>query len=403
MGDILLTVMGIARSGSIIAQPPVTWADRKRYSCTRGLRSVPFLVFANMSMTNACAFHLSVMLLSHRLPESLLAFLPSGKSVAPASHETQCKGIIYLPNEELQPVARRLLDLAETAREDTSDTETGDEDSGPESPTHGKGSGGKAAAHTSSEVRGRARRSTMVDGDTKQREIRKKHQIILERAKKLLLIDVLKTDGVHSAEIWSVAFRMMAVARSLLLEEKFRPLRAPEPEAQPEGDKTPKEASALQRLKGPVLSEELLSGRSYPYPIPMFAPGMEDFEFNFPAIPKTTQTAPAMAQQTPEPSASEGAGRHARKKAHAPRFGMSNTTAKEFGRFGLPMELWRTIVADAVGANGILSKEQQSTVIRYAADWNALEQEISIQGAAEHQQIWKILDTVGCFAYTAML
>lgn len=360
--------------------------EENRFASTRGLRSVPFLVFTNMEVTNACAFYLSVILLAHRLPDALLKFLPSGKPLTPTQgeHDSQCKGVIYLPNEKLPRLGRRLIELAEINRQEVVETARDYSDSD----------------HSSSEGE-----ETEMCERTKRRELRKQYQTHLDRSKKLLLLDVLKTDGLHSSEIWSVAFKMMVVSRALLLEDKSRSVKEPTEISED------KEKPAAEVSKGPNLpKEDPPEHFDTNYPPQMFAPGQDDFDINFPAIQKSTPVPTGPAKPTLGPKMAEALDRHGhgRKKSHSEGHVRSaltdptNTSDKELRRFDMSLELWRVIIADAVGANGILSKEQQLRVMRYASDWNSLEQEISVQGAAENQQIWKILETVGCFAYTSM-
>lgn len=68
-------------------------------------------------------------------------------------------------------------------------------------------------------------------------------------------------------------------------------------------------------------------------------------------------------------------------------------------QFGLPLHLWQRIIVDSTSANSILHPDQQMKIIKYAASWGALEAELSINGAPENQQIWKILDCIDCFTY----
>lgn len=375
--------------------------EARQFASTKGLRSVPYLVFTNVGLTNACAFHLSVILLAHRLPEALLAFLPHGKHVAPTQggYDDQCHGVIYLPNEKLERQGRRLIELAEINRQEVIETESAESDSDG-SLSRETTSGTAIPGHYSPYVNwGRER-------GTKRREMRKQHQTNLERSKKLLLLDVLKADGLHSADIWSVAFRMMVVSRAILLQDESRSVKE-SVEISEEGEAS-KETLPVEGSKVPISSKEPSGHHEKSNPPQTFAPGRDDFEINFPAIRSSGPVPSAPAKPTVDPSTPETTARHGKKKSHsnvhgrsAPA-GQSTTSTGELGRFGLPMEVWRVIIADAVGANGILSKEQQMTVMRYASEWNALDQEISVQGAAENQQIWKILETVGCLAYTSM-
>ena len=46
---------------------------------TRGLRSVPYIVLSDTSMTEICALHLSYVIASHNMPDFLLGHLPAEK------------------------------------------------------------------------------------------------------------------------------------------------------------------------------------------------------------------------------------------------------------------------------------------------------------------------------------
>lgn len=81
---------------------------------------------------------------------------------------------------------------------------------------------------------------------------------------------------------------------------------------------------------------------------------------------------------------------------------VARTSRKREWRFGLPFAFWRQIIADAVGADGILSYQQQVRIMAYAADWNAVSYELTIKGAEDHQQIWKFLETVKCITYSSL-
>ncbi|KAK2757650.1 hypothetical protein FQN54_004619 [Arachnomyces sp. PD_36] len=378
-------------------------AEIKLFASTRGLRSVPYLIFADVGLTNECAFHLSIILLSHRLPEALLAFLPPGKSVAPVQDgdENPCKGIVYLPNEKFERLGRRLIELAEINRQEVIETESGESDLDDSSSQAGE-LGTSTPGHYSPYVNwGRER-------GTKRREMRKHHQTHLERSKKLILLDILKAEGPHRCEIWSVAFKMMVVARAILLEDKFRPVKdSGEP---PEEDKAQNE-NVPGIPKEPALLHEPLPQRFNPSSAPqLFAPGMDDFDINFPTIQGSTAATSTQVKPTVDPCTPERTINHGRKKSHNHNHGhgrsalgvTGNATAPEVGRFGLPMEVWCEIIADAVGARGILNKAQQMGIIKYATDWNALDQEIAVQGAAVNQQVWRILENVHCLAYTSM-
>ncbi|KAL2001990.1 hypothetical protein VTN02DRAFT_876 [Thermoascus thermophilus] len=333
----------------------VTQDDIKRFSCTRGLRSIPYLIISNVSMTNACAVHLASILSIHRSPEQLLAFLPGGKALTLPDIVGQCKGIVWLPNRDLGPLAQKLLEMTEMFRDWASATESDDE-LAEEIRSPSKAAGNPLAVQ-----------SPLNKADiTKQRQVRKKLDIEYARLIKRVRIDILKVEGVHSADIWSTALKMMVTCRALLLEDEDRRGDiAPEgEEIIPEHPEEPEE----------YIDSEMLT----PGSVPPASRSKEAENITPPSQTRATRSGKGHARGTPAASA---------------------PAKKETWRFGLPMELWRRIIADAQGAEGILNREQQLQIMRYASDWNALAYELTIKGAAEHQQIWKILDSMNCFTY----
>lgn len=340
-------------------------------------------------MTNACAIHLASILSIHRSPEQLLAFLPSGKALNLPDIVGQCRGIIWLPNRDLGPLAQKLLEMTEMFRDWKSDTESDDE-LAEEDRSPSKAAGNPLAGQ-----------SPLNKADiTKQRQVRKKLDIEYARLTKRVRIDVLKVEGVHSADIWSTALKMMVTCRALLLEDKDRLV-----DVAAEGEET------MQQEQQPEEPEENIDPEiPLPHQIPAaapvgpFHPSTEDFAVNFPTIQAasaTMMTPTRAAKKEAETITPPSQTQTTRSGKGHPRQtpAVSAPPKKETWRFGLPMELWRRIIAEALGADGILNREQQLHIMRYASDWNALAHELTIKGAADHQQIWKILDSINCFTY----
>lgn len=366
-----------------------TQADTKRYASTRGLRSIAYLIISDISMTNASAIHLSSILSIHRPPEQLLGYLPGGKALILPDMASHCKGIIWLPNKDLSPLGHRLLDMAEMFRDIVSDVDS-DEEFVEEYNTPSKITGYYESFVTD---------SPSHDDDIKrQRQRRKKMDIEYSRLAKRVRIEVLQAEGVHSADIWSVTLKMMVVCRALLLDDKDRHTNSVE-KAQPERLSGCSEAESVleTREQAPsVTAADIVRGHYHAH---------DDFAVEFPALPtvKTatfeTPTKPKNGRLSTPPSQNQVA--HA-ETSHACTSPGAPSAGKQAWRFGLPVEIWRRIIADAVSAEAILDREQQFQVMRYASDWNALAYELTITGAAEHQQIWKFLDTVNCFTYNPL-
>lgn len=336
-----------------------------------------------------------------RSRKQLLAFLPTGKVPTLPNESNQCRGIMWLPSG-LDTIARKMVDVGEAIWE----TIASDFDS--DDPYENRRASG--ASRTS----GGAQDSNNDSDDQRKRQ--KKLDTEFMRLAKRVRMDVLKNNSVHTVDIWSTALKMMVVSRALLLDDEDRVVQTPPTETPPECPQ-PEEAPA-EELAEPEIDapEEHIPEDSPPSPpkvyISPFHPASEAFDSEFPALkavqpvqvaapkeePKTheePETSNAIRESlTPEPSSRQDT---------ATTRGQSRNGArqKQVWRGGLPLEIWRRIIANSVGADGILSKNQQVQIMRYAADWDVMAYKMTIQGAEEYQQIWKFLETVKCFTYSS--
>ncbi|GIK05897.1 hypothetical protein Aspvir_010011 [Aspergillus viridinutans] len=368
-------------SHATCATKKLTYIELKRYACTRGLRSIPFLIISNTNLTSSCAVHLSSMLSMHRSPEQLLAFLPSGKGPILPETAEQCKGIIWLPNDGLGLNECKLLDKAELVREYKSNDDTANDEL-----------------------------SEDDDQNAAQRKLQKKLDIEHARLAKRVCIEALKKEGVHSNDIWRVALKMMTVSRALLLNDRDRIVEAPseeEPSSVEETDERVEEQETMEQSPEYVFDEyELFE----PIDVGPFHPGAKHFEVNFPSLHQVQQVQQVQqtnghdkdvqSRETKESTPPSQPARSGKGKSHPSS--VSRSSRKREWRFGLPFAFWRQIIADAVGADGILSHQQQVRIMTYAADWNAVSYELTIKGAEDHQQIWKFLETVKCITYSSL-
>jgi hypothetical protein len=333
-------------------------ADIRRFANTRGLRSIPYLIISNVSMTDACAVHLSSVLSIHRNPEHLLEYLPGGKALSLPDRIGCCNGIIWLPNRDLGSLAQELLTMTGEFRDWGSNSDSDDSSLRSRDPSH-------------------------------EHERRKKREIEYMRLTKRIRIATLKAEGVHSADIWSAALKMVVVCRALLLEDRARPV----------SNMSAVETSRLAEARAGINPEVAHMDASYIGP---FHPTTKDFAHHFPTI----QGMPTLSSVgTPSPRPGRDRDHTPSRPAKAPVRTTASTVAppqEETWRFSLPTEAWRRIIAHAVNAEGILDRQQQIRIMQYASDWSALAQELGIKGMADYQQIWKILDSVGCFTYTPL-
>ena len=68
---------------------------------------------------------------------------------------------------------------------------------------------------------------------------------------------------------------------------------------------------------------------------------------------------------------------------------------------GFSQEMWWRILGQAAGAQGTLSQTQQRSVLAWAMDRNTLRRGRDWLGEKEGNQIWHVLDGMGCLAYEA--
>ncbi|KAL1956281.1 hypothetical protein VTO42DRAFT_7454 [Malbranchea cinnamomea] len=390
--DIAKAMKGVQLGGEASGMHEAANEDMQQYASTRGLRSVPYLVFSNTCTTNAGAFHLWNMIMQHRSPAQLLEFLPPGKSMAPLEGAHDSCGIIYSPNEQLGQLGRRLLELGAKYRE--------------------------LMSHQGTHVE--SSESNYEDDDDeeliKKREADRAAQVEMGRVKNRLLLDVIKTEGMHSVDLWSVAFKMMVISRAILLENKDEPKpvenssnESPICSLVEEKDSKPTAASAFTDF---VEEFPIPSIRSrIPHPASRFWT-----EEDFPSLSSSLHRTESKNPQTSVPKQQKGRSNREPSQpvtAATPdgttgaRAMSGNALAKitasaahlEAKRFGLPMELWRKIIAEAIAGSEILSEEQQMEVLKYASEWVSIKQELRIKGGTEFEQQWKILASMDCLSY----
>lgn len=338
------------------------------------------------------------MLSIQRSPEHLLAFLPPGKALTLPDATSQCNGIVWLPNDEISPLARNMLDMGESVRQALTEKYSDEE---------GYASSGGGLSHS--------------DGDdvTSRRKLQKKLYVQYTRQAKRVRMETLKNSGAHEVEIWSTALKMMVASRALLLEDKNRATgedteqHESAPEDGSDGQEQEHEAitdiaaavdevldSKIQTIK--VTDEEDTPPRRLPV-IRITSETEFEIEYEFGAsipsrdIYSRPETPPASYQQETTTIITTTTTR-----VH-PNPNTASTQIQQPWRYGLPLRLWRRIIAEAVGADGILNNKQQEKIMRYAADWDVIAYKLTIKGVEDYQQIWKFLETVDCFTYSSLV
>lgn len=461
----------------------------KRYACKRGLRSVPYIIVTDISMTTGAAVHLASMVLVHKYSETLLDYLPGGKVPVLLGTHGQCSGLIYLPNDAMGDLGQKLLQSAETLRRFAAAMDP-DED------------------QIYREDKLREFEGTNHMDLMEQRRQHAKLTTEYSRISKRVRLDTLRKEGVEASDIWNAAFKMITYSRTLLMnatlgfgeqiewkedegkgetpaDAQVSDQSSPDQvaneteaaDANPsndaanvsEQDTQPHPLAALhshptvsytangsvyhssldiegEEIEPSGYSQERLMTMSEfvyhnlvhkdkLYHIPIvgpFQPGAAQFEENFPALrPKQPAT-----QQSPEELAEEEHSKdddemtavtsktpkgkkkpRQRKSTSANPSSACDSTHKsscpcskvqsseQNGSIlscmcSSSFDANRSMVAFAADADGILTTAQQDGILRYATDWQSIEAERKAQGAEEYQQIWKLIDNVGCFTYS---
>jgi hypothetical protein len=358
---------------------------------TRGLRSVPYVILSDTSMTETCALHLSYIVASHNMPNLLLAHLPMVKPGATAQqllaydHDSGCRGIVYTPNMELAPAGVKVLDLAEAMRDHLLDEGNQGDISDKVFSEHKPGNNTRRA----SDARGNSvgsdrRRSNSTPGGVDHGAIGSVSSIKaeLDRARSRIQGNTIQETGTRNNDLWRVALKMLALGRSIssginnaksCTRSKFsedtgsaafpdpasRTLRHKPVSASPLAAKDPNQSIT------PILGQwRLHNSRLMPLAVVETPPK----KLLSPPVSPLTTKPQGMPQQAQLPCK-------------------------------LSEDIWRRIIATAAGAVGIMSESQQLSMLRWAWDRNTLGRESESLGLKESAQIWKVLEATGCLAY----
>lgn len=382
----------------------------------------------------------------HRAPENLLSFLPGGKPPSlPPIEQGRC-GIYWLPNNGISTLSHRLMHLTEEIKQYSAEADSEDE--------LAEDFEGLDMDFDYEEI----------ERTQEERERRRRHRqklaVNLGRTISQQRIHVLATEGLRKSVLWHCALRMLAVARTILLNYENRPpsvedelvaarkdrltaaqtrvARSQSPFSNPITTRAvlgapsgymflkPRERSGSPYdriteavrsvpVSGPLLPQTAQPSARHQHRNPhprgalissfRFDPQSSTFDVMFPAIRQPSENpliqinpppvAPAMPNY-PRGIVQEESSRNGSRKSTTE---MTTDNYRSKYQFGLPLHLWQRIIVESMSLNSILHPDQQTKIINYAASWGALEAEMSINGASENQQIWKILDCIDCFTY----
>lgn len=340
-------------------------------------------------MTELGALYLSYMLEIHHAPERLLTRVPQAKAGAPTQQllsydETQCRGIIYLPNPLLGSAGRKVLELAEKMRDGYLDYMAEDlpEQSNPISVSadHLRRTY-RARAGLRADAYDRRRRSTASTGLSDQEG----HDDLvggeLDRARSRIQGNMLQHAGSQSNDLWRAAFKMLSLGREI------RPQTRNEPQIRP-----------LPKTKAPIVRTLKIPGITTK-PLKSSTPLTLQRDPNQPISPWTAHFAKKSGSSPSTPTFI--APTPPTPKTPVVSIPLPTKTAIYRTKLpcGLPEDVWRRIIGLAAGADGIMSVSQQRSVLQWAMDRATLRQERESLGLRASVQCWKILEATGCLAY----
>lgn len=361
----------------------------------KGLRSVPYLVLSNTDMISSCALMFSYIVEAHHLPGSLLDFVPAARAgpmqqqLIAYDNETNCRGLIYLPNPILGTAGNKVLDLSEKSRDTSVKTLVSSESS------ENLDRGSTSIINTA--------RSGAIRGDcpapfgTPHRKVAatmspdKAHTnhltgtlSDLDRARSRVQVDLLDSieNGRLRNDLWRTALKMLSIGRAF----QYRKPPPPPPPSIP----APR-PQIIKTLEIPgISSKKPRSTSSTTAPLGSANPNKP-----MTARPSSTQKSNPASNPAATPSGATESLTTSRKPPNTSREKIYRTNLQ----YGFTEDIWRQIISHAAGADGILSKRQQLLVTRWAMDRKTLEQEREWLVLKEGNQIWHVLDEVKCLAY----
>ena len=358
------------------------------YSITRGLRSVPYIVFCDTAMTDTCALHLSYVLANHHLPARLLPLVPPAKA-GPSAQQidaynttSRCQGIIYLPNDRLSAAAIKVLELSELARtrlvEDGS-REDGMTEAETASSTPRRASETPVSPHSSG---GGHRRRTISMGGA-ELEGSRYGSTDLDRARSRVQGDTLRDAGPCSNDLWRASLKFLSLARVLLVRGAQNPVMSQQ------NTQTAENRSSLGQRSHQLGAFATKSSAMTP-----LAPRTTNQTLKIrppsrrkePILPGKL---PMASRATPNPRIAKILSllRDPNQPYRGPYVGQLHEAQ------------WAHIIALAAGAVGVVSSKQQNAILTRAVDRGSLGKEREILGKSDSAQIWKALEGMGCLAY----
>ncbi|RPB02512.1 hypothetical protein L873DRAFT_1673364, partial [Choiromyces venosus 120613-1] len=355
-----------------------------------GIRSIPYLILTQTSMTDKAALFLSYVVPVHPLPENLLKYLPPTRpgiqteTLQTYDTTSGCQGIIFQPNRNFTQLGLKALELANALR------------TGTPSGNH-NASRGRRFSDVSLPLITPMKHKRESVGSCYSSHISPVTGTFtseLERVRGKIQGMLLKDEGVCAVEQWSVAVKMLSICRAILFKgEPVTPELDPLPPQTPLRD--PAGESGYSSLGLPPYGPSLTNRTDPPSPISEFQKlslsilpegwiGISSQNSQEIMDPPHASLCSTPLEQVPESSRVTSCNAGPLKKALPG---------------SLEQDTWMEIIAFAVDPKGILSEKQRLNIVEWARSSETLAREKELSGKTKAVQIWRLLEGIECLGF----
>lgn len=382
-----------------------------------GLQSIPYISLANTGLDDIGSTYLSCILENHKYVDELLPLVPQPKLRAQL-HQLEaldevdgCDGLVWKPNREIGTHGLRVLELAEAVRKSRRDLQ--DQDAIFE-PLQQAVDDLDLKDSRQSPIERRSREDSIVSLDESFHITSSNTTSELVRARSKIWLDLLKNGGLRQNDLWISAFKMLRYIRIILLASNLC-----------QSHSSPiiiRRSSTTSTTVNSVLSTHTVS-RAWPA-LPSMTPARRISHGKQRHFKSRPQVRAALAIGTPNISFSI---KQPFKKdspateALLPKYEVAQSKPNDHDNFiellskctkeqyttlyksnlpvGFPEHIWTDIIAYAVDAEGVLSENQKSSVVRWGASRDSIAELQSLRGKHDSQQVYKGLEGMGCLMY----
>ncbi|KAF2426549.1 hypothetical protein EJ08DRAFT_736281 [Tothia fuscella] len=328
-----------ATSGLQLGQFVEDLSQKTYLKVREGLRSIPYLILSNTQLDDAGVLHLSHIIAAHYWPQHLMQALKEGSDAFKRKLQddsTKCFGIVYDQNPAITAAGKKLLERAEAARQELL---------------------GFPALSESI-------KNSYVDPLHNPTPVSTLWYLHAGEGEALTLLLTFPWHGVRSVKIWHAALKMQSYARGFL---------------------RPQSTSQVKSMSQVTT-----------------APSRGVIEFSRKPVPSNPPRTSALAQEAVQknpqmPQYYKGSAFYLIKK-HT-REKLLKQYRDEHNGVKFPNDLCIRILAEASGADGLLSTRQQRDVVAHARSKMTLTTEIDGLAKGQAHQVLKMLEAMGCLTY----